>query len=150
MAYACTESDLRALFEKFGPLAELTIPVDNVTKKSKAFAFVGFVMPEHAVTAFTELDGTIFQGRLLHLIPAKDKGSESGVVDDSTGGVPWKKKKDDQQRTGSSNPFNWNTLFMRADTVADAMASSYGISKSEMLDKVWNGACCIYFAMLAA
>ena len=41
-------ADLRALFEKYGPLSELTIPVDTVTKKSKAFAFVGFVMPEPA------------------------------------------------------------------------------------------------------
>lgn len=30
-------------------------------------------MPEHAAKAFTELDGTIFQGRMLHLLPAKVK-----------------------------------------------------------------------------
>lgn len=30
-------------------------------------------MPEHAVKAYTELDGTIFHGRMMHLLPGKAK-----------------------------------------------------------------------------
>ena len=44
-----------------GPLTEVNLPVDSLTKKIKGFAFITFMMPEHAVKAFTELDGTTFQ-----------------------------------------------------------------------------------------
>ena len=59
------------LFKEFGPLTEVNLPIDKITKQSKGFAFITFVIPENAVQAFTKLDGTTFQGRLLHLIPAK-------------------------------------------------------------------------------
>lgn len=32
-------------------------------------------MPEHAVKAYTELDGTIFHGRMMHLLPGKAKAN---------------------------------------------------------------------------
>ena len=40
-------------------------------RKPKGFAFVTFVLPENAVSAFSKLNGTSFQGRLLHLLPGK-------------------------------------------------------------------------------
>ena len=49
------------LFSYVGPLTETSLPVDTLTRKIKGFAFITFMMPEHAVTAFTELDGTTFQ-----------------------------------------------------------------------------------------
>lgn len=30
-------------------------------------------MPEHAVKAYSELDGTVFHGRMMHLLPGKTK-----------------------------------------------------------------------------
>ena len=60
-----------------GPLSETHLPIDSFTKKIKGFAFVTFMMPEHAVKAYTELDGTNFQGRLLHILPSKPKKDES-------------------------------------------------------------------------
>ena len=44
-----------------GPLTEVNLPIDPLTKKVKGFAFVTFMMPEHAVKAFTQLDGKTFQ-----------------------------------------------------------------------------------------
>ena len=38
-------------------------------------------MPENAVKAYTQLDGTTFQGRLLHLIPGKAKLSEEELAE---------------------------------------------------------------------
>ena len=32
-----------------------------------------YVIPEHAVRAYTALDGTAFQGRMLHLLAGKSK-----------------------------------------------------------------------------
>lgn len=46
-----------------GPLTEVHLPVDSLTKNVKGFGFVTFMIPEHAVKAFTELDGTVFQVR---------------------------------------------------------------------------------------
>ena len=44
-----------------GPLTEVSLPIDTLTKKMKGFAFVTYMIPEHAVKAFSELDGIIFQ-----------------------------------------------------------------------------------------
>lgn len=41
-------------------------------------------MPEHAVQAYSKLDGSILQGRMLHLLPAKAK--ENPVIDDNNSG----------------------------------------------------------------
>lgn len=48
----------------------------------KGFAFVTFVFPENAVSAYTALDGSVFQGRMLHLIAGKSKPSDA-----ETGGI---------------------------------------------------------------
>ena len=49
------------------------VPIDKHSNQSMGFAFITFMMPEHAVQAFNELDGRVFQGRLLHILPAKPK-----------------------------------------------------------------------------
>ena len=46
-----------------GPLADFDLPVDSITKRCKGFAHVVYMMPEHAVKAFTELDGKTFMVR---------------------------------------------------------------------------------------
>ena len=48
-----------------------------------------YMMPEHAVNAFNALDGTIFQGRMLHLLPARAKKEQEDGDD-----VSFKKKKE--------------------------------------------------------
>ena len=82
MAYTCSEEDLQNLFEKFGPLTETYLPLDKTTNKPTGIGFVTFVMPEHAVKSFNELDGKVFQGRLLHILPSKareTKEEETGL-----------------------------------------------------------------------
>lgn len=46
-----------------GPIAEVHLSIDTVTKKIRGYAFILFMMPEHAVRAYEELDGTIFMVR---------------------------------------------------------------------------------------
>ena len=83
MSYACTEDELSELFSKYGPTTEVFVPIDKHTNKSMVFAFITFMMPEHAVQAFNELDGRIFQGRLLHILPAKPKRNTGNVFEES-------------------------------------------------------------------
>ena len=47
----------------------------------------------------------------------------------------FKKQKEGLQKASAGNRAAWNTLFMRPDTVAEAVAAHYGISKSQLLDK---------------
>ena len=71
LPYTAQEDELEELFKPFGPLAEVNLPIDKDTRKIKGFAFITYVIPENAVQAYSNLDGTTFQGRLLHLIPGK-------------------------------------------------------------------------------
>ena len=64
---------MQELFGKFGPLTETYLPLDKTSNKPTGIGFVTFMMPEHAVKAFNELDGKIFQGRSLHILPSKAK-----------------------------------------------------------------------------
>lgn len=64
-----------------GPITEVNLPIDKNTRKPKGYGIVTFLMPEHAVQAYLKLDGSILQGRMLHLLPAKAK--ETPEVDNS-------------------------------------------------------------------
>ena len=75
LSYTCTEENLQDLFKKYGPLSEVNLPVDKNTNKATGFGFVTFMMPEHSIKALSELDGKIFQGRLLHLLPGRAQKS---------------------------------------------------------------------------
>jgi len=83
---------LNLFLQKFGPVTEVHLPLDRLTRKIKGFGFVSFLLPEHATKAFNELDGTIFQGRMLHLLPSKSKNESSAPEDGSTGST-FKKTK---------------------------------------------------------
>ncbi|KAI8368920.1 hypothetical protein BD560DRAFT_129014, partial [Blakeslea trispora] len=73
LSYACTEQDLRDLFGQYGALSEVHMPIAKDTKKSKGYAYILYLMPEHAVSAYEDLDMKDFQGRLLHVLPANEK-----------------------------------------------------------------------------
>lgn len=88
-------------------------------------------MPEHAVRAFNELDGTIFHGRLLHLIPGKSKDDDNNADMD---GLSYKQKKELKQKQQAGSSHNWNTLFLGADAVANVLAKNYSTSKEHILD----------------
>jgi multiple RNA-binding domain-containing protein 1 len=69
------------------------LPVDRLTRRSKGFAFVTFMLPDQAAKAFESLDGTTFQGRMLHLLPSKSK-DEAEEGGGSGGGSSYKREKD--------------------------------------------------------
>lgn len=134
LSYSCTEADLRALFEPFGPLVEVHLPISRETKQVKGFAYILFMIPENAVSAFTQLDGTIFQGRLLHILPAADREEKRPSLEDASGSSSFKRKKMQDLQESSKKDFNWNSLFIRTDTVLDAIAANLGVPKSSIMD----------------
>ncbi|RWS16155.1 putative RNA-binding protein 19-like protein [Dinothrombium tinctorium] len=132
LCYSCTEDDLEKLFSKYGPISEIHLPIDSFTKKLKGFAFITFMFPEHAVKAYAELDGSIFLGRLLHLIPAKAKPDKVELPFENEGSS-FKKEKGIKQKAEANKSHNWNTLFLGANAVADVMVDKYGVKKSELV-----------------
>ncbi|RZC91701.1 hypothetical protein C5167_027768 [Papaver somniferum] len=94
---------------------------------------------QFAVRAFEELDNSIFQGRLLHILPAKQQNT-SMKQDSNAGGQAsksFKQQKDDQRKAteAGGDTRAWNSLFMRPDTVVENIARKYGVSKSDFLDR---------------
>lgn len=132
LSYTCTVEDLEQLFAKFGQLTELYMPIDKNTKQPKGFAFVTFTFPEHAVKAFSELDKTPFQGRLLHLIPAhaKPDGHQMGL---KTSDTSFKAEKEEKLKQNAEKSSNWNSLFVSADAVAEVLAEKMNVKKRKLV-----------------
>jgi multiple RNA-binding domain-containing protein 1 len=76
LSYRVTEDDLEQLFRSFGQITSIHLPLDPLTKQPKGFAHVMFMFPEHAQRAFNQLDGHVFQGRLLHILPGKSQQND--------------------------------------------------------------------------
>jgi multiple RNA-binding domain-containing protein 1 len=115
LSYACTEQDLRELFEKYGTLSEVHMPIARDTKKSKGYAYILYLIPEHALQAYEALDMQTFQGRLLHIIPAEEKppAKEEDILGvNGTKLSAVKKDKEKKRRNLAGNDFNWNSLYM--------------------------------------
>ncbi|NXI23238.1 RBM19 protein, partial [Sterrhoptilus dennistouni] len=133
LPFTSTEEDLEKVFSKYGPLSEIHFPMDKSTMKPKGFAFITYMMPEHAVKALAELDGQVFQGRMMHLLPStiRKEKMEDGDTEESSS---YKKHKEAKDKANSASSHNWNTLFVGTNAVADAMAQKYNASKSQVLD----------------
>lgn len=82
LPYSCTDKNIRNKFKAFGPLTAAFLPIDEKTGLNKGFAFVSFKSPSHAVEAYKQLNGSIFQGRVIHLIPGKKINSKEAKGDD--------------------------------------------------------------------
>ncbi|KAM0948695.1 putative RNA recognition motif domain, nucleotide-binding alpha-beta plait domain superfamily [Dioscorea sansibarensis] len=143
LSYTTDEDELMELFSQFGDVLQVHIVVDKVTKYSKGFAFVHYKLPESATRALEELDQSIFQGRLLHVIPAKaqivstDQRSDHSALQDNKN---FKQKRKEQRKASetSGDTRAWNSLITHPNTVVENIARKHGISKSELLDREAN------------
>ena len=131
LCYTCKEEELEKLFAPYAPVVEINMPIDNYSKKPKGFAYVTFMFPEKALKAFNELDGTVFQGRMLHIIPARNKKEQESNEERADS---FKSKKESELKKKAQSGHNWNSLFINQDSVANLMASRYNIDKSEIFD----------------
>ncbi|KAF8412655.1 hypothetical protein HHK36_000623 [Tetracentron sinense] len=140
LPYTATEDDLEELFRKFGDVSQVHLVVDKDTKRSKGIAYVLYKLPEFAIRALEELDNSIFQGRLLHIMPAKQKNpsaNQENNVAASQASKTVKQQREEQRKASeaSGDTSAWNSLFMRPDTVVENIARKYGVSKSDLLDR---------------
>lgn len=132
--YSSTEADFTKLFEPFGPLKEVHVAVDSRTGKSKGFTYIQFENPKDAVKAYIQLDKQIFQGRLLHILPA-DVKKEHKLDEFELKNMPLKKQRLLKKKyAASKQEFSWNSLYMNSDAVLESVASQLGISKNDLID----------------
>jgi multiple RNA-binding domain-containing protein 1 len=111
---------------------QVNVPLDN-RGKVKGFAMVQYEQPAAAVAAF-QTDGSVFQGRIIHILPASAK-RENKLDEFAISKLPLKKQQLLKKKAeAASSTFNWNSLFMSQDAVNTAVAERLGVSKHELLD----------------
>ncbi|KAL1903608.1 Multiple RNA-binding domain-containing protein 1 [Sporothrix stenoceras] len=137
LPYDATEAQIQKYFTAFGSVLEVQLPVTN-SGVNKGYAMVLFASPEVALAAFHNADGKTFQGRILHVLPAKAKktaGSAAELDEFALAKLPLKQQRILRKKAdAATSSFSWNALFMTTDAVNSAMAERLGVSKSEMLD----------------
>lgn len=132
--YTATEEDFKGLLAPFGELEEVHVALDTRTGKSKGFAYVMFRNPEDAVNAYVELDKQIFQGRLLHILPADAKKSHR-LDEFDLKNLPLKKQRALKRKANAAHEtFSWNSLYMNQDAVLGSVAAKLGVQKSDLID----------------
>lgn len=142
LSYNVEEEDVERLCEKFGTLADVHIVADPETKRSRGVALVSFVIPENAAQALAALDGTIFCGRILHVLPGRPRPQpmNNNKAHDSRNEAPgmntFKKGREDARREAARSGNDEgarNAMYLSADAVAGTVAERYGVSKADLL-----------------
>lgn len=97
------------------------MPISRDTKQSKGYAYILYLLPEHAVKAYKDLDMKSFQGRLLHILPAKEKPvskEEEIYGPNGTKLSSIKKEKEKKRKNLAGSDFNWNSLYMSVSIIS--------------------------------
>ncbi|VDN34156.1 unnamed protein product [Dibothriocephalus latus] len=156
LSYDCTEEDIISLFSPYGTVSDVHLSYDTKLNKSKGFAFITFLFPADAVSAYQKLDKQKFKGRLLHILPGKDRpveenkpkhpsasvttenlstadavnadGEEENDVSTAAGQSEFQRKKLADLKATASVSHNWNTLFINPDAVSEYLAAKFGVT----------------------
>ncbi|KAF9447641.1 RNA-binding domain-containing protein [Macrolepiota fuliginosa MF-IS2] len=134
LAFSCTEADLTELFQTYGELSQVHIPLDSQSKQSKGMAYVTFASGADAFSAYVALDKKSFQGRLLHILPAQDRHGSYQVEEGEGRKKTVKEEKQAKRKAIAGKSFNWSMLYMNSDAVASSIADRMSINKSEILN----------------
>lgn len=137
--FSCVEEEISALFSPFGTVSQVHLPLD-ADKKCKGFGFVQFLLPEDSSRALNALDGSSFQGRLLHVMLAKQQVSkeegEEGEGHDSKNShlSSFQQKREAERKKMAHKRDGWNASYVRSDAVVDALSDKYGVARGDILD----------------
>lgn len=133
LLYTSTEDNFRDLFSKYGELEEVHLAVDTRTSKSKGFAYIQFKNADDALSAYKDLDKKIFQGRLLHVLPANPK-KDNRLDEFELKNLPLKKQNELKRKAAAAKQqFSWNTLYLNSDAIMDSVANRLGVKKSDLI-----------------
>ncbi|KAJ1457100.1 hypothetical protein M885DRAFT_438564, partial [Pelagophyceae sp. CCMP2097] len=71
LGYEATETDLNAVFSRFGTMTDCHVAKDRETGSSRGFAFVTYTRPDEATHARAETDNTDIGSRTISVVHAK-------------------------------------------------------------------------------
>jgi multiple RNA-binding domain-containing protein 1 len=132
LPFTTTEEDLYEKFTEFGHVTAVHIPVDD-SKRNKGYAFINFEHCKDAKQAMDTMDGEDFQGRLIHILPAKPSADLSNDVDESN--LTFKERQALARRKEAEKSTNgWSSSFLRGDAVVDNLSERLGVSKGDILN----------------
>lgn len=69
-----TETEIRALLERFGPLEFIDMQLDPITRNHRGYCFAQFISTDDATRAMDELPGSSIMGRAIKLGWGQDNG----------------------------------------------------------------------------
>ena len=78
LPFTTTESELRSVFERHGPVASVNVIMDRETGRPRGFAFVEMEDASTAEQAIRALDGSDLGGRTLKVNEARDRQRGGG------------------------------------------------------------------------
>ena len=78
LSFQTTESDLRAAFEPFGAIENVSMVTDRFSGQPRGFAFVEMSSDEEAEKAIAGLNGVELGGRALTVNEARPKAERGG------------------------------------------------------------------------
>ena len=133
LPFSSTEEDLKQHFQHYGNVTACHVPVDD-QKHQKGFAFISFESSDDAKKAQTELDGTDFQGRLLHILPAKREIAKHNQGGGDLEALTYKQKQEVARQQNASSTKGWSASFVRGDAVVDNLADRLGLRKGDILN----------------
>jgi multiple RNA-binding domain-containing protein 1 len=140
LPFIADEEDLRGLFNEYGTVTDCHVPCDD-EHHNKGFAFVQFDSKEATTAAMRALDGTDFQGRLMHILPAKKSKAEvaaAALANDRADGISdygtYKAKQEEERKAKAGDMQGWNASFVRGDAVVEGLADRLGVSKGDILN----------------
>ncbi|KAA8495392.1 Multiple RNA-binding domain-containing protein 1 [Porphyridium purpureum] len=136
LPFGSTEEEVAEWFRGHGPVVNVHMVVDRATKAPRGYAYVTFALPDHARKACLDLDGRIFQGRLLQVLPAKTNHANGGTWNPEGVSKTFKEGRLQEKKESAgkgTDSVSWGSLFMNADAVAEVISSRLGVSKGELL-----------------
>ena len=97
-------------------------------------AFILFMIPECSKKAL-KAHKTIFQGRIIKVIEAEPQPQNNFSIFNESDSSTYKKKLLAKQKKSVNDSKNWNSLFMKSDTVVDSISKQLNLKKSDILDQ---------------
>eukprot|EP00578_Thalassiosira_sp_NH16_P019003 CAMPEP_0181093202 /NCGR_PEP_ID=MMETSP1071-20121207/9321_1 /TAXON_ID=35127 /ORGANISM="Thalassiosira sp., Strain NH16" /LENGTH=846 /DNA_ID=CAMNT_0023175423 /DNA_START=77 /DNA_END=2616 /DNA_ORIENTATION=+ len=131
LPFTTTEEDLFETFSQFGHVTSVHIPIDD-TKRNKGYAFITFEIKKDAKLAIDSMDGEDFQGRLIHILPARPSADQTNDMDPN---LTYKERQALARQKEAENSSNsWSASFLRGDAVLDNLSDRLGVSKGDVLN----------------
>jgi len=123
------ELEIRKLFLPFGFITDIFKKRKILNENNSFQVFVEFGLPECAIKAASFLDGKIYRGRIIHILPFQKKNFFSKKEEREVFFLKFKKFKEEVEKRNSIEQRSWYTLFIPQDKIIKILSLKYGKSK---------------------